>query len=71
MHHKPAPGSKVCVIGAADNGLAALTSLFHLTSLAPTPIEADNLVFSDSIFVNPAAPPVLQIAAPDPPPPRA
>src|SRR5437773_11345069 len=71
MHHKPAPGSKVCVIGATDDGLAALTSLFHLTSLVPAPIEADILAFSDSTFVDPAASPVLQIAAPDLPPPRA
>jgi hypothetical protein len=71
MHHKPAPGSKICVIGSADNGLASLTSLFHLTSLAPVRIQPLSLAFAERTFVHPLASPLFQIIAPDPPPPRA
>ena len=35
MHHRPASGSKVCVIGSTDSGLATLGSLVQSTGLVP------------------------------------
>jgi len=72
MHHKPVPGSKICLMGSADNdSTGVLTSVFGGVGLAPAPTPA-------------AVPPgpllavlaldttahSLRPAPPDPPPPR-
>jgi hypothetical protein len=71
MHHKPAPGPKVCLMQSADTGPAVLSSLFGAVGVVPGPVE---------VFVPPSEHIISQIevhatslgpAPPDPPPPRA
>jgi hypothetical protein len=72
MHHKPAPGSKLCLMRSAnDSGIAVLSWLLNGVGLMPAAAQS----------VTPASEPVrlffdvttasLRPAPPDPPPPRA
>ena len=72
MHHKPAPGSKLCLMRSAnDSGVAVLSWLLNGVGLMP----------ATAAGVVPASQPVrvffavtttsLRPAPPDPPPPRA
>jgi len=36
MHHRPAPGTRICLIGGADDTLATLGSLFQAAGLMPS-----------------------------------
>src|SRR5262245_26864230 len=40
MHHRPAPGSRICLMGSADNTLATLGSLFQAAALIPSATPA-------------------------------
>jgi|ERR1051325_9419721 hypothetical protein len=71
MHHKPAKGANVCAIGSIDTGLAALSSVFHVTSLALAPAKAALLTFAHAIAIEPMAVSAFDAVPPDPPPPRA
>jgi hypothetical protein len=72
MHHKPAPGSTICLMrGATDSDAAVLASIFNFVGVLATPTLA---------ITPPAAQPVVAAlttatshrpARPDPPPPRA
>lgn len=72
MHHKTAPGSKVCFMrGDADGGLAVLSSLLGVAGLVPVPAPLAKPAAADA-----AAPAGLTTASlrpppPEPPPPRA
>ena len=71
MHHKPAPGSRICVMtSAGDHDLAPLSWLLNL-GLVPARAEVfvpDHREVSRPIDVTTAS---LRSAPPDPPPPRA
>ena len=72
MHHKPARGSKICLMqGADDSGSAVVGSLFGAVGIVPVSVQ---------VFAPPSAHIVspievkttsLRPAPPDPPPPRA
>lgn len=70
MHHKPAPGAKVCVIGGVDDSLGVLGSLFHALGLIPAPTEIAIAAFVPSPSVTPAISTSHRTVPPDPPPPR-
>jgi|SRR5262245_4836343 len=70
MHHRPATGSKICLIGGVDNALATLGSLFQaaalIPSVTPAPVPATTSIASiSSILTIP-----FRSDSPDPPPPR-
>ena len=72
MHHKPAPGSPICLMRSAnDSGTAVLTALFGAAGVLPA---ASSVAAPVPIYVlipgEPAAT-SLRPAPPDPPPPRA
>jgi hypothetical protein len=70
MHHRPAPGSKICLIGSADNTLATLGSLFQAAALmpaaTPAPVPATTSIWS----ITSASTIAFRSVSPDPPPPR-
>ena len=71
MHHKPAPGSKVCVMTSPDDSGLAVFSWLLNAGLVPEPTE---MLLREH---RPVARPLdlqtgsLRPAPPDPPPPRA
>lgn len=72
MHHKPAPGSKICLMqGAGEGDAAVLSSLFGAVGLlpAPTPIAAP--VSIQIVVDTEGTTTSLRPTAPEPPPPRA
>jgi hypothetical protein len=71
MHHRAAPGSKICLIGSADDTSATLGSLFQAAGLMPhvTPVPAPEVIPAASI--EPTAAMTFRSVPPDPPPPRA
>ncbi len=70
MHHKPAPGSKICVMTSTGDGdFAVFSSLFNV-GLVPAPTEVvvpERLHVRFTIDFTTAS---LRPAPPDPPPPR-
>ena len=72
MHHKPAPGSKLCLMGSADdNDATILTSVLGSVGVAPARPSA--LIPADRHVVLLSADTTahtLRPAPPDPPPPR-
>jgi hypothetical protein len=71
MHHRPAPGSKICLIGSIDSGLATLSSLFQAPGLMPRVSAAPIPTGVSSVSSLLAAAIPFRSAPPDPPPPRA
>jgi hypothetical protein len=72
MHHKLAPGSKVCLMQSAnDTGSAVLGSLFGVLRLVATPAQSVALQAERGAGVIEGTTPSLRPAPPDPPPPRA
>lgn len=70
MHHRPAPGSKICLIGGADNTLATLGSLFQAAALMPSVTSAPVPATTSIASINSASTITFRPASPDPPPPR-
>jgi len=70
MHHKPAPGAKVCVIGGVDDSVGVLGSLFHTIGLMPASTEIALTAFVPVRSVTPAISTSHRTVPPDPPPPR-
>lgn len=72
MHHKPAPGSKLCFLRSADpGGIASLSWLFNGVGLLPAPAPDITPVAQHirvRIHVTTAS---RRPVPPDPPPPRA
>jgi len=71
MHHKPAPGSKLCLLGnGSDDGVPVLT---WLSVVAPLPARLQAATPEPQPFHRSldAPAPSLRPARPDPPPPRA
>ncbi len=71
MHHKAAPGSKLCVGSAQTGGAAAVTSLFGGVGPVPTRAVAAPPAPRRVIAIPDATTASLRPAPPDPPPPRA
>jgi hypothetical protein len=72
MHHRAAPGSKLCVMGSAQSsGAAVLTSLFGGVGPVPTRAVAVPPEPRRVIAIPEATAASLRPAPPDPPPPRA
>jgi hypothetical protein len=70
MHHRPAPGSKICLIGGADNTLATLESLFQAAALMPSVTSAPVPETTSIASTHSAATITFRPVSPDPPPPR-
>jgi hypothetical protein len=71
MHHRPTPGSKICLIGSTDDTLATLGSLFQAVGLMPsvTSAPAPAVIAAASISLTSSI--TVRSVPPDPPPPRA
>ena len=70
MHHKPAPGSKLCVMGSADDDTAIPATLFGSAGLLPMPASAVQPPSQRAAVVAEPTTRSLRPAPPDPPPPR-
>ena len=71
MHHKPAPGSKLCQIRSAnDRGTAVLSSLFGAVGVVPVPTQVVAPISDDNVLLVEITTASLRPAPPDPPPPR-
>jgi hypothetical protein len=70
MHHRPAPGSRICLMGSADNTLATLGSLFQAAALMPSVTSAPVPATTSIALINPASTITFRPVSPDPPPPR-
>jgi hypothetical protein len=72
MHHKPAPGSKICLMRSADTGEAAvLASLFSFVGVLTVPTQAMIPPSTQPVVQTPTTSSSRRPAPPDPPPPRA
>lgn len=72
MHHKPAPGSKICLMRSADDrGAAVLNSLFGAAGLLPTGTPIAAPVAIQIVVRTDTTTPDLRPSPPEPPPPRA
>ena len=72
MHHRSAPGVKVCLMRSADSdGAAVLTALFGAVAMPPS--NTATALQSASVTVVLVEPALLSLrpVPPDPPPPRA
>lgn len=71
MHHRPAPGSRLCLMRSADDdGAAVLTSLFGAVGLVPVFTPAPQPDVQRATVVADLTTHLLQPSSPDPPPPR-
>jgi hypothetical protein len=72
MHHKPAPGSKLCLMRSAnDSGIAVLSWLLNGVGLMPATAQAAVAAPQPSRIFFHVATTSLRPEPPDPPPPRA
>ena len=71
MHHKPAPGSKLCLMRSVnDLGTAVLTSVYGAVGLLPVTVAAMMPELQPSLAGSDLATALVRTAPPDPPPPR-
>ena len=71
MHHKPAPGSKLCLMGSAnDVETGVLTSLFGAGGLLPASTSSVRPEFQRAVVAPRPNARSLHPVPPDPPPPR-
>jgi hypothetical protein len=71
MHHRPVPGSRVCLIGSADNTLATLGSLFQAAGLMPAVTSAPVPETMPAASIDSTSTITFRSVPPDLPPPRA
>jgi len=72
MHHKPAPGSKICLMRSSDSRDAAvLSSIFGAVGLLPAPALITAPIPVQFVVRVEGTTTSLRPAAPEPPPPRA
>jgi hypothetical protein len=72
MHHRPAPGSKICLMRSANsNGSAVLASIFAFVGVVPSPAQAIIPVSGQSVVNTVTTTASRRPTPPDPPPPRA
>ena len=71
MHHKPAPGSRLCVVGSpGDDGMVVRVSLFSGIGLLPALTAAARPEAQPAFALAEHSTLSLRPAPPDPPPPR-
>lgn len=70
MHHRPAPGSRICLMGSADNTLATLGSLFQAAALLPSVTSAPVPATTSIASIDSVSTIAFRSVPPDPPPPR-
>ena len=71
MHHKPASGSRLCVIGSqSDDGMVVRVSLFSGIGLLPALTSAARPETQPAFVLAESSTVSLRPAPPDPPPPR-
>jgi len=70
MHHRPAPGSRICLMGSADNTLATLGSLFQAAALMPSATSALVPATTSIASISSSSAIPFRSDSPDPPPPR-
>ena len=71
MHHRPAPGTRICLIGSADDALATLGSLFQAAGLMPSITTAPEPAATPTASIDSTSTITFRSVPPDPPPPRA
>ena len=71
MHHRPAPGTRICLIGSADDTLATLGSLFQAAGLMPSFTAAPLPAATPTASIDSTSTMRFRSVPPDPPPPRA
>jgi hypothetical protein len=71
MHHRPAPGTRMCLIGSADDTLATLGSLFQAAGFVPSFTSAPAPVAIPTASIDSNSAITVRSVPPDPPPPRA
>jgi hypothetical protein len=71
MHHRPAPGSKICLIGSTDDTLATLGSLFQAVGLMPSVTSAPVPPAIPTASIDSTSTMTFRSVPLDPPPPRA
>jgi len=71
MHHRPAPGTRICLIGSADDTLATLGSLFQAAGLMPSIMAASQPAATPTASIDSTSTITFRSVPPDPPPPRA
>jgi len=70
MHHRPAPGARVCLIGGADDTLATLGSLFPVAGLMPSIASAPAPAAKPTASIDSISTITFRSVPPDLPPPR-
>lgn len=70
MHHRPAPGTRICLIGGVDNTLATLGSLFQAAALMPSVTSALVPATTSIASISSSSAIPFRSDSPDPPPPR-
>jgi hypothetical protein len=71
MHHRPAPGSRICLIGSADDTVATLGSLFQAAGLMPSIMSTFAPAAIPTVSIDSTSAITFRSVPPDPPPPRA
>jgi hypothetical protein len=71
MHHRTVPGSRICLIGSADDTLATLGWLFQAAGLVPSSTSAPAPAAISTAAIDPTSTITFRSVPPDPPPPRA
>jgi len=71
MHHRPATGTRICLIGSADDALATLGSLFQAAGLMPSIAPASQPAAIPTASIDSPSTMTFRSVPPDPPPPRA
>ena len=70
MHHRPAPGTKICLIGSAVDTLATLGSLFQAAGLVPSITSAPAPAAILTASIDSTSTITFRSVPPDSPPPR-
>jgi len=71
MHHRPAPGTRICLLGSADDTLATLGSLFQAAGFVPSITSAPAPAAIPTASIDSHSTITFRSVPPDPPPPRA
>lgn len=70
MHHRPVPGTRICLIGSADDTLATLGSLFQAAGLMPSITSAAAPAPIPTASIDSTSTITFRSVPPDSPPPR-
>src|SRR5215470_8310805 len=65
MHHRPAQGTRICLIGSVDDALATLGSLFQAAGLMPSMTSASQPAAIPTASIDSASTITFRSAPPD------